>query len=114
MFFIDAVAVTPTRFRPAVEMGDVVFEDPHNELLTKILITSYRLRDLNNQLNVKDKEIDQTKLLGTLLESLILLQDHVNSFIDYVVRNTSPVSNSPPAAIFEPAQSITVSQINSR
>jgi DNA-directed RNA polymerase beta' subunit len=88
MFFMDVVPVSPTRFRPPAKMGETLFENPHNELLAKILTTSYRLRDLNAELraaSAKTSSIDgdtRRKLLGTLLESLIQLQVDVNSFID--------------------------------
>lgn len=88
MFFMDVVPVSPTRFRPPAKMGETLLENPHNSLLTKVLTTSYRLRDLNAELravSVKSSSYNddtRRKLLGTLLETLIQLQIDVNSFID--------------------------------
>jgi len=69
-------------------MGETLLENPHNTLLTKVLATSYRLRDLNAELRVislkSSSYNDDTrkKLLGTLLETLVQLQVDVNSFVD--------------------------------
>ena len=88
MFFLDVVPVSPTRFRPPAKMGETLLENPHNSLLTKVLTTSYRLRDLNAELravSVKSSSYNddtRRKLLGTLLETLVQLQIDVNSFID--------------------------------
>jgi DNA-directed RNA polymerase beta' subunit len=106
MFFMDVVPVSPTRFRPPAKMGETLFENPHNELLTKILNTSYRLRDLNAELraaSAKTSTADEDtrrKLLGTLLETLVQLQVDVNSFIDSG-KNTTKIRNGklPPPGI---------------
>ena len=106
MFFMDVVPVSPTRFRPPAKMGETLFENPHNELLTKILATSYRLRDLNAELRAASAKTDKTdddsrrKLLGTLLETLVQLQVDVNSFIDSA-KNTTRLRNGklPPPGI---------------
>lgn len=106
MFFMDVVPVSPTRFRPPAKMGETLFENPHNELLTKMLATSYRLRDLNADLraaSVKTSTTDddtRRRLLGTLLETLIQLQVDVNSFIDSG-KNTARIRNGklPPPGI---------------
>ncbi|EJD52444.1 beta and beta-prime subunits of DNA dependent RNA-polymerase [Auricularia subglabra TFB-10046 SS5] len=106
-FFLEVLPVSPTRFRPPVEMGDQLFEHPHNELLTKILVTSYRLRDITNDMRAKVPDISaeaaaaaHTKLLGQMLETLIRLQDDVNSFIDSS-KNPQPVRRGklPPPGI---------------
>jgi DNA-directed RNA polymerase beta' subunit len=106
MFFMDVVPVSPTRFRPPAKMGETLFENPHNELLTKMLTTSYRLRDLNVELRAASAKTDKTdedsrrKLLGTLLETLVQLQVDVNSFIDSA-KNTTRLRNGklPPPGI---------------
>ncbi|KAF9247391.1 hypothetical protein BU15DRAFT_84891 [Melanogaster broomeanus] len=88
MFFMDVVLVPPTRFRPPTKMGETLFEHPQNELLAKVLNTSYRLRDLNAELKATSsktsivEEGSRRRLLGSLLEALIQLQVDVNSFID--------------------------------
>lgn len=96
MFFLDCLLVSPTRFRPPAKMGDTIFEHPHNELLAKVLTTTYRIRDLNHELkkiNAKDSSVDEAgrrRALGALLESLVQLQVDVNSFMDSSKNPTRP------------------------
>jgi len=98
VFFIELMVVPPTRFRPPMKMQEQLFEHPQNELLTKILNTTYRVRDVNESLRlakVKDIEnlstsADATRLLGQLLELMVTLQNDVNSFIDSS-KSTTPV-----------------------
>ncbi|KAH8118620.1 beta and beta-prime subunits of DNA dependent RNA-polymerase [Phellopilus nigrolimitatus] len=88
MFFLDCLLISPTRFRPPAKMGETLFEHPQNELLSKVLTSTYRLRDLNDELkkaSEKDSTVDEVsrrRMLGVLLESLVQLQIDVNSFID--------------------------------
>ncbi|KAG8743030.1 hypothetical protein FRC10_000481 [Ceratobasidium sp. 414] len=107
MFFLEVLPIPPTRFRPPAKMGDSVFEHPQNELLTKVLVTAYRLRDLEAALReatvkpaepaaVEDEALEaanagtRQKIFGQLLESLIQLQVDVNSFMDSS-KNPTPV-----------------------
>ncbi|KAJ7178928.1 hypothetical protein C8R46DRAFT_1071922 [Mycena filopes] len=106
MFFLDAVPVAPTRFRPAAKMADKLFEHPQNELLEKILKTSYRMRDQNITLRAasqKTPEFDDVlrrKAMSALLESLVQLQIDVNSFMDSS-KNPAPtrLGKLPPAGV---------------
>ncbi|KAJ7180322.1 hypothetical protein C8R43DRAFT_972609 [Mycena crocata] len=106
MFFLDAVPVAPTRFRPAAKMADKLFEHPQNELLEKILKTSYRLRDQNLSLRAasqKTPEFDDVmrrRIMASLLESLVQLQIDVNSFMDSS-KNPAPMRQGklPPAGV---------------
>lgn len=89
MFFMEVVPVSPTRFRPPAKMGETLFEHAHNELLSRVLSTSYRMRDTNVELRAlqqkKDEPVDEKtrrQLLASLLERLVQLQVDVNSFID--------------------------------
>lgn len=88
MFFLDVVPVSPTRFRPPAKMNEMLFEHPQNELMARVLTTSYRLRDLNDNLRAaaeKGSAVDESarrRLLQSLLDTLIQLQVDVNSFID--------------------------------
>jgi DNA-directed RNA polymerase I subunit RPA1 len=87
-------------------MGETLFENPHNELLTKMLTTSYRLRDLNAELRTASAKTSASdddarrKLLGILLETLVQLQVDVNSFVDSG-KNTTRARNGklPPPGI---------------
>ncbi|KAL4076163.1 hypothetical protein J3A83DRAFT_4357265 [Scleroderma citrinum] len=106
IFFMDVVPIPPTRFRPPAKMGDTLFEHPQNELLGKILHTSYRLRDLTADIQAvsgKSSTIDESsrrRLLGSLVETLVQLQVDVNSFIDSN-KNPTPMRQGklPPAGV---------------
>ncbi|RDB19957.1 DNA-directed RNA polymerase I subunit rpa1 [Hypsizygus marmoreus] len=106
MFFMDVIPVAPTRFRPPAKMNEILFEHPQNELLSKVLNTSYRLRDINLELRAasqKTPDFDPTmrrKLMGALLERLIQLQVDVNSFMDSS-KNPAPMRQGklPPAGV---------------
>lgn len=103
LFFMEVVPVSPTRFRPAARMGELLFEHTQNQLLVKILQTSYRLRDLNavlrtanakgavnpNTGDVYTKE-QRDKVLKDLILTLVQLQIDVNSFMDSN-KNPAPV-----------------------
>ncbi|KAF8812281.1 beta and beta-prime subunits of DNA dependent RNA-polymerase [Phlegmacium glaucopus] len=88
MFFMDVIPVSPTRFRPPAKLGDTLFEHPQNELLSRVLQTSYRMRDLNINLkgaSQKTPEFDESArkgIMAALLERLVQLQIDVNSFMD--------------------------------
>ena len=105
MFFVEALPVSPTRFRPPAQMGETVFEHPANELLAKVLSTTYRLRDINAQLrfpldNKADDPADRPRLMARFLDDLIQLQIDVNSFMDSS-KNPTPMRQGklPPAGI---------------
>ena len=88
MFFMDVIPVSPTRFRPPAKLGDTLFEHPQNELLARVLQTSYRMRDLNIDLkgaSQKTSGFDESArkgIIAALLERLVQLQIDVNSFMD--------------------------------
>ncbi|KAI8987844.1 hypothetical protein BDF20DRAFT_814125 [Mycotypha africana] len=87
MFFIETLAVAPTRFRPPSVMGDKVFESPQNELLSGILKGCHLVRDFSEDLKQASNEdpVDKAKLeriRNNFVESIINLQHAVNSFID--------------------------------
>ncbi|KAF7301868.1 DNA-directed RNA polymerase subunit [Mycena indigotica] len=106
MFFLDAVPVAPTRFRPAAKMADKLFEHPQNELLEKILKTSYRLRDQNIDLRTASQktegfdEMARKRIMASLLQTLVQLQVDVNSFMDSS-KNPTPMrmGKLPPAGV---------------
>ncbi|KAG0748140.1 hypothetical protein G6F57_006388 [Rhizopus arrhizus] len=87
MFFIEVLAVAPTRFRPPSVMGEKTFESPQNELLSAILKGSHLVRDFSEELQAASQEepVDKKKLEVTrnrFVDSIINLQHAVNSFID--------------------------------
>ncbi|KIK67830.1 hypothetical protein GYMLUDRAFT_1014032 [Collybiopsis luxurians FD-317 M1] len=106
MFFLDVIPVAPTRFRPPAKMNDTLFEHPQNELLARVINTSYRLRDLNvdlrtaSQKGEKSDEDKRRKVMEQLLAALIQLQVDVNSFMDSS-KNPQPVRQGklPPAGV---------------
>ncbi|KAI8069916.1 hypothetical protein BC940DRAFT_17801 [Gongronella butleri] len=95
MYFIEALAVAPTRFRPPSVMGDQVFESAQNELLAAILRQCHAVRDMMEEL-VKankqepvDKELVQRRR-HIFIDSVIRLQHDVNSFIDSTRNPNNP------------------------
>ncbi|RCI04863.1 hypothetical protein CU098_005024 [Rhizopus stolonifer] len=87
MFFIETLAVAPTRFRPPSVMGDKIFESPQNELLSAILKGSHLVRDFSEELQKASEEdsADKNKIeriRNNFVEAIINLQHAVNSFID--------------------------------
>ncbi|WOO77423.1 DNA-directed RNA polymerase I subunit rpa1 [Vanrija pseudolonga] len=94
MFFMEAMPVPPTRFRPASKMGDDLFENSQNSLLTAVINTGERIIELNQNLidfSKKDKteelmemlsKLDEKRTFELLLEAIVKLQHDVNSFMD--------------------------------
>lgn len=95
MFFMDVIPVTPTRFRPPAMMGDDLFENSQNSLLTALINTCDRVKQLSQTLmdfkraadrdeEVSEalKKLDETRSFQLLLEALVKMQHDVNSFMD--------------------------------
>lgn len=94
IFFMDVVPVPPTRFRPASRLGESLFENAQNTLLSKVLTASTQIATINERLLAshaqKDIEEDmealsqeeKTRLYTQLLEAIYQLQHEVNSFMD--------------------------------
>jgi DNA-directed RNA polymerase I subunit RPA1 len=94
MFFMDVMPVPPTRFRPASKMNGELFENAQNSLLTAVISTTQRIRELNQRcINYAKMEkgemimdelskIEGKRAFEQLLETLIRLQHDVNSFMD--------------------------------
>ncbi|WFC99819.1 DNA-directed RNA polymerase [Malassezia yamatoensis] len=122
IFFLETLAVTPTRFRPASVMGDQTFENAQNELLTKILQTSFLVRDRNAQAQAFQKktnyplldgveesqaislqkrwESDRRIALDNLLSAMLELQVNVNCYMDSS-KNPAPMrqGQAPPPGV---------------
>ena len=102
MFFMTVLAVPPTRFRPASTMGDQTFENPQNELLSKVLSCTIRIRDRSQELALAsskpangvadptDSKDQQVRIYGQLLADLVDCQIAVNSLMDST-KNPMPV-----------------------
>lgn len=89
MFFMEVISVSPTRFRPASQMGDTTFENPQNELLTKVIRTCLDVRRLSDSLAVLTGKsngpidpLERARATDALMSSLVQLQVDVNCFID--------------------------------
>ena len=94
MFFLDVIPVSPTRFRPPARMGEELFENAQNSLLSTVITTSKRIQELNQRLIDHTKAEKGEQLMDAiakaegvrtyelLLEALIKLQHDVNSFMD--------------------------------
>ncbi|GAA5871370.1 hypothetical protein JCM16303_000734 [Sporobolomyces ruberrimus] len=96
IFFMDVISVPPSRFRPAATMGDQKFENAQNGLLNGILRQSLVVKTTNDRLvrlltNPQDAEflgedgkpkVDRARVTTQLYESLIELQNAVNSMVD--------------------------------
>lgn len=102
MFFMDVVPVAPTRFRPASKLGDDLFENQQNSLLTSVLQTCVRIKDLNHNLIMQGKvergemvldavtKVESGRTFELLLEALVKLQTDVNAFMDST-KNVAPM-----------------------
>ena len=111
VFFMEVVCVTPTRFRPASVMGDQTFENAQNELLTKVLNTTFYVRDCNDRAQLFQRktnypvldglddgqavavqrqwELDRRTAMDALLSAMVQLQVSVNCYID-LSKNPAP------------------------
>lgn len=101
-FFIRAVLVPPSRFRPPADLGDTQSEHPQNLTLAKILSINEKFDKIRTipsdvegtltQLGDSTGSMDISKLIGVWID----LQNAVNCFIDSTkdqnVRPDDPVS----------------------
>lgn len=89
-FFLDAIPVSPSKFRPMSRMGDRVFDNPHNGYLVEIiknnnLIVDYRAQDRANQEKLKiDKSEQETvdSMLKQIIAAWVAMQESANNFMD--------------------------------
>ncbi|KAG8893909.1 hypothetical protein FRC00_009828, partial [Tulasnella sp. 408] len=92
MFFVEVVAIPPSRFRPPAERMGQLMEHPQNTQLGKVLTSTYAVRDTSKQLrelsdkNSKLERIPLPKerdtLIQKLLNQLVQLQVEYNVFVD--------------------------------
>ncbi|ORY77786.1 DNA-directed RNA polymerase I subunit RPA1 [Protomyces lactucae-debilis] len=96
IFFLRAVLVPPVKFRPAAKLGDQVHENIQNELLSKVLAASNRIREISVSLGDKEERLStasRLQLEDQLTQSFVLLQHNVNSLIDSN-RNPDPIGQN--------------------
>lgn len=83
MFFLHALAVPPTNFRPPAMTAGQIRENTQNVALGKILTDCYRIRDLNKLMaDPENTTIKKAEILRGLYASFGNLQDDVNTFLD--------------------------------
>lgn len=86
MFFMKKLVVPPTRFRLPTKVGDQVHTNPKNDLLAGIITTSLRIRDLNQRMALLKSDgtdsQDRKQIFSQLMNSLVTIQNEVNSFLD--------------------------------
>lgn len=86
MFFLRKLVVPPTRFRLPSKVGDQVHTNPKNDLLSGIITTSLRIRDLNQRMaTMKSDGVesqDRKQVFSQLMNSLVTIQNEINAFLD--------------------------------
>ncbi|KAI9502457.1 hypothetical protein BX070DRAFT_14210 [Coemansia spiralis] len=93
MFFIEALPVPPTKFRPASIMNDEIMENPQNVYLGQVLKTCVYLRDLvnpesgNSQFDSQDernlaKAAEENTSFERIIATWVQLQQTVNNVMD--------------------------------
>jgi len=87
MFFIDVVAVPPTRFRPANVVNDKTIENPQNEHLIRILNARQEFLNYSAKMNMSKNPESQVagshrEIVNSLMKAWISLQDAVNGLVD--------------------------------
>lgn len=85
VFFLSSVLVPPVKFRPASVLGDTVHENVQNDLLTQILSSSNRIRELSASIASKTDQLSKTgeaQAYDQLINTFVTLQHNVNSLID--------------------------------
>lgn len=99
MFFIHCVVVPPTRFRLPSQLGDEVHANSQNELLAKVLQTSLRIRDLNEEINrLRSQKIggeERKYAFNQLMNSFVTIQNDVNAFLDSTKNQNAPAGKIP-------------------
>lgn len=87
-FFIETIAVPPSKFRPAQQLNGMMFEHPQNVALQKILSLKqsisahYAPPSEEKEQKGEDEEKDEEDKLGKVVKDWIALQDTVNGFLD--------------------------------
>ncbi|CAN6630045.1 DNA-directed RNA polymerase I subunit Rpa190p [Trichomonascus vanleenenianus] len=103
MFFIHYVVVPPTRFRLPSQLGDEIHANTQNDLLSKVLTTALRIRDLNEQMaHFRANKIggeERKNVFNQLMNSFVTIQNDVNGFIDAAKNQNNPAGRVPTPGI---------------
>ncbi|KAF8423226.1 RNA polymerase Rpb1 [Tirmania nivea] len=90
MFFLHAIAVPPTNFRPPAMAGGMTRENSQNTSLSKILTDCFRIRDITISMNDRDRSVvGKADLLRQMYNAFATLQDDVNAFLDSTKSTTT-------------------------
>lgn len=94
MFFIHYLVVPPTRFRLPSQLGDEIHANPQNDLLSRVLTTALRIRDLNDQMallrNQKIGGEERRMAFNQLMNAFVTVQNEVNAFLDSTKNQNAP------------------------
>ncbi|KAF8455247.1 Rpa190 RNA polymerase I subunit A190 [Kalaharituber pfeilii] len=83
MFFLHAIAVPSTNFRPPAVQGGQIRENAQNTALSKILMDCYLIRDISKSLKDPENSVERTQdILRNMYGAFGQLQDDVNAFLD--------------------------------
>ncbi|KAK7444863.1 hypothetical protein BaRGS_00040387 [Batillaria attramentaria] len=103
MFFLDAVLVPPSRFRPLSVMGDRKFENPQTANFSRVLADNFEIRDLLTKMDSdlsKTEEITvqngENSLVAQLQAKWVQLQTHINCLIDSDLDKLTAANNKIP------------------
>ncbi|CAG8800417.1 8820_t:CDS:2, partial [Racocetra persica] len=103
IFFMDAIAVPPTRFRPASILANKTAMNPQNEHFLRILnarlelCTHAAMLD-KNKILVEDNETSHVDVVDNLMKSWVELQNAVNGMFDNTKGNLKQMRNKEPVA----------------
>lgn len=111
IFFTEAIAVPPCRFRPPSVFGGDRFDHPQNAYLLEIIKLNAQIVELRTDMRVQadassaqgKKELDRLErekgsLFGDLIRTWVALQEQVNYLFDSS-KNTRAPGNVPPPGI---------------
>ncbi|OLY84359.1 DNA-directed RNA polymerase I subunit rpa1 [Smittium mucronatum] len=88
-FFIEALPIPPSKFRPANVLNGEIMENPQNLFLSSILNTCVSLRELVNNKNEAEKEGNTRTQFESVVYYMVQLQQNVNNMIDSTQNNSA-------------------------
>ncbi|KAI0221375.1 hypothetical protein L0F63_002357 [Massospora cicadina] len=92
MFFYEMIPVPPNRFRPAAMLNDAMMENTQTVLLSKILAANKGFQGLKP---ASASEADQTAYIKAVMDGWLLLQRHVNAYVDSNYGLPPPMGKEP-------------------
>ena len=100
LFFLRAILVPPSRFRPEAHIGDAVSDHPQNAHLSKIIETNDAIRKLalersGAQMERSSAEVAQTGLRSLIANGASQSQNHGQPIVAEILAKTIASSNEP-------------------